>query len=141
MGAAAISTLAGAMLIGAADHSPVVRELLPFVRGLTLLWWATASWWIPMLVILGVWRHIYRRFPLRYDPLYWGAVFPLGMYTVCTGRLSRAIDAPFLFAIARVFIFVALAAWLLTLVGMLIRLARMAKPGARAAPASGRAGA
>ena len=26
--------------------------------------WATATWWIPMLVILGVWRHGYRRFPL-----------------------------------------------------------------------------
>jgi hypothetical protein len=43
-----------------------------------------------MLVILGMWRHLFRRFPLRYDPLYWGAVFLLGMYTVCTTRLSGA---------------------------------------------------
>jgi tellurite resistance protein TehA-like permease len=122
MGAAAISTLAGTMLVAAAEHSPVVRELLPFVRGLSLMWWATASWWIPMLLILGVWRHAYRRFPLKYDPLYWGAVFPLGMYTVCTARLSRAIDAPYLFAVARVFIFVAFAAWALALVGLLAQL-------------------
>jgi tellurite resistance protein TehA-like permease len=124
MGAAAISTLAGTLLVAAADHSPVVRELLPFVRGMSLMWWSTAGWWIPMLLILGVWRHVYRRFPLRYDPLYWGAVFPLGMYTVCTGRLSRAIDAPYLFAISRVFVFVALAAWSLTLVGLVAELAR-----------------
>jgi len=49
----------------------VIRDLLPFVRGLTLMFWATATWWIPMLVILGVWRHVYRRFPLVHDPLNW----------------------------------------------------------------------
>jgi tellurite resistance protein TehA-like permease len=119
MGAAAIATLAGTMLVAAAPHSPVLLEVLPFVRGFTLFWWATASWWMPMLVILGVWRHIVRKFPLKYDPLYWGAVFPLGMYTVCTARLSQAVDAPYLMAIPRVSIFVALTAWALAFVGML----------------------
>src|SRR4051812_28111046 len=69
MGAAAISTLAGTMLVAANMGSPVLIEILPFVRGLTLMWWATATWWIPMLLVLGVWRHVGRRFPLRYDPL------------------------------------------------------------------------
>lgn len=119
MGAVAISTLAGTMLIAAAPHSPVVSSMLPFVKGFTLLFWSTATWWIPMLVILGVWRHVYRRFPLRYDPLYWGAVFPLGMYTACTFRLSQVLDAPFLEVIPRGFIFVALLAWALTLLGLL----------------------
>jgi len=125
MGAAAISTLAGTLLIGAQAHSAVVAQILPFVRGLTLMWWATASWWIPMLLLLGVWRHLYRRFPLRYDPLYWGAVFPLGMYTAATARLSVAVEAPFLFQIPRYFVYVAIAAWSLALVGMLGQLVKV----------------
>jgi tellurite resistance protein TehA-like permease len=124
MGAAAISTLAGSMLAGAAAQSPVLASVLPFVRGFTLMWWATATWWIPMLILLGIWRHVLRRFPLRYDPLYWGAVFPLGMYTVATVRVAQVFEVPYLLAIPRVTLFVGLAAWTVAFVGMVVHLAR-----------------
>ena len=131
MGAAAISTLAGTALVAATPHSPVLQQVLPFVRGLTWMWWATATWWIPMLILLGLWRHVYRRFPLRYDPLYWGAVFPLGMYTACTARLAQTTDAQWLGALPRVFVYLALAAWVGAFAGLLRSLAQQAR--ARAA--------
>ena len=118
MGAMAISTLAGTILISAATDSALLSQLLPFLKGFTLFFWATATWWIPMLVILGVWRHVYKRFPLVYDPQYWGAVFPLGMYTACTFRLAAAIHMPLLGAVSQYFIFVALTAWGLTFIAL-----------------------
>jgi tellurite resistance protein TehA-like permease len=122
MGAVAISTLAGTMLIAAAPQSQLLTQLLPFLKGFTLLFWATATWWIPMLITLGVWRHVYRRFPLRYDPLYWGAVFPLGMYTACTFRVARVLELEFLFVIPRVFVWIAGLAWVVVFTGLVRQL-------------------
>lgn len=118
MGAVAISSLAGSTLIAAAPATPLLSRLQPFIEGFTVLFWATATWWIPMLVILGVWRHVWRRFPLRYDPLYWGAVFPIGMYSVATFRLAEAIDLPALRPLAGAFMNAALAAWAVTFIGL-----------------------
>ncbi len=123
MGAMAISVLAGALLIRAADASRLLAPLLPFLKGFTLLYWATATWWIPLLVVLGIWRYVVRRIPLTYDPLNWGAVFPLGMYTSATYRLADALGAQFLMTIPRYFIAVALTAWLMTFLGLMVSLA------------------
>ena len=44
-----------------------------------------------MLLALSVWQYLIQRLPLRYDPLSWGAVFPLGMYTVATRQMENKI--------------------------------------------------
>ena len=124
MGAVAITTLAGARLIIAAPGWPLLNEVVPFLKGFTLFFWAAATWWIPLLLALGFWRHVYKRFPLKYDPQYWGMVFPFGMYTVCTFQLSNAISFPRLLVIPRYFIYLALAGWIAALLGLIGNLVR-----------------
>ena len=124
MGAMAISTLAGSLLIENSPQAPFLASLAPFLKGFTVFYWATGTWWIPMLLVLGVWRHGVKRFPLRYDPLYWGAVFPLGMYAVCTFEMARALELEFLYVVPRYAVYVALAAWALAFSGLLRSLAR-----------------
>jgi tellurite resistance protein TehA-like permease len=70
------------------------------------------------------WRYLLRRDRLRYEPQLWGMVFPLGTCTIGTFQLSRALSLPFLEAVPRVFIFVTLAAWVATFLGLLVHLAR-----------------
>ena len=132
MGAMAISTLAGSQLILNAPHAPFLESLLPFIKGFTVFYWATGSWWIPMLIVLAAWRHGVMRFPLRYDPLYWGAVFPIGMYSACTLRLHEAMALPFLDRIPPVFLVIALCAWALAFTGLVLDLLARVRAPARA---------
>lgn len=125
MGAVAISVVAGTSLTALAPGSALLAALLPFVKGLTLMFWATATWWIPMLVILGIWRHGPSRVRIAYDPLYWGLVFPLGMYALCTYRLGEVFALPLLPWVARAFAVVALSAWLLTFLGWIARMLQL----------------
>ena len=121
-GAMAITALAGARLI--ATTSPHVASLAHFLTAFNLLFWATASWWIPLLILINAWRLFVERFPLRYEPGYWSMVFPLGMYSACTWAYADSAHISFLKPIALGSIFVAWAAWALTTFGMLSALLR-----------------
>lgn len=126
MGAVAISTLAGATLILRTEHWPLIKPFLPFVTGFTMFFWSVATWWIPFLLTLMAWRYLWKKDRLAYEPALWGMVFPLGMYTTSTLQLSRAMDLEFLKVVPQIFIWVALAAWLATMTGLLFYIYRSA---------------
>jgi tellurite resistance protein TehA-like permease len=123
MGAAAITTLAGARLSSAVVSDPVLAVTRGYIIGETLFFWSIASWWIPLLAGLMVWRHLIGRVRLIYQFDYWSLVFPLGMYAAATSTFARAIGAEFLIFVPRFFFWAAIAAWCLTFFGMMRRLA------------------
>ena len=53
-------------------------------------------------------------------------VFPLGMYTACTFKLSQALQLPFIVNIPRYFIYLAFAGWTVIFVSMLISMGKAA---------------
>ncbi|WP_348759905.1 tellurite resistance/C4-dicarboxylate transporter family protein [Candidatus Methylocalor cossyra] len=119
MGAAAITVLAGSTLASHASLVPWLEVLIPFLKGCAVLFWAVATWWIPLILILGFWRYVCQNFPIRYELAYWSVVFPLGMYSAGTHQLAKTMDIAILHPLARVFFSASLSAWLVVFIGLL----------------------
>ncbi|MEO5652054.1 MAG: tellurite resistance/C4-dicarboxylate transporter family protein, partial [Marmoricola sp.] len=119
MGALAITVLAGARIVEMAD-APMVDATRGLIAGLSVVFWGFATWLIPVLVGAGWWRHVVRGVPMRYDPTLWSIVFPLGMYAVAGIYLGDADQLPVVRAIGGGMLWVALTAWVLTLVSMAV---------------------
>jgi len=124
MGATAITVLAGAKILGLPGTLPVVRATASFVEGFSYALWAFGTWWIPLLVILGFWRHVRHHWPLTYEPALWSVVFPLGMYSVATLAFGKAANLTFMEPLARFMLWVAVAAWVMVAAAFLARLTR-----------------
>lgn len=111
MGATAITVLGAARILGLPPTQPLLHATRQVISGLAFLLWAFGSWWIPMLLAFALWRHVYHRDPLHYDAPWWSMVFPLGMYAVAGASYGRATGVAFMVDIARVEVWVGLAAW------------------------------
>ena len=119
MGAAAIATNAGSVLILTDSGSDFLLSLLPFLKGMTLITWAWATWWMPILILFGIWKHFIRRVPISYTPMLWSLVFPLGMYTVASLRLADVAGFAPLRTMSLGMIWIAFGVWVLTSFGLL----------------------
>ena len=125
-GAVAITVLAGSNLLAARGVSPRIERLAPFLEGIVLLAWATATFWLPVMVAIGVWRHVVRRVPLTYHPAYWALVFPIGMYGASTFRMIAVTGFDDLDVLPELALAAALVAWTATFVGLVVSLVRSA---------------
>ena len=123
-GAMAITCLAGVRLSAVLQAAPETAGLVPLTRAMAAGAWGMASFWIPCLILLGVWRHLMRRYAFQYSVEYWSMVFPLGMYTVCTQALHALFPYPVLAHLSRVFMLAALAVWVIVFLSMCLFLWR-----------------
>ena len=111
-GATAITVLAGARILNLPAALPAVQAVTGLVDGFSFALWAFGTWLIPLLVVLGCWRHIRHHWPLTYEPALWSVVFPLGMYSVATLTYGKAAHLAFTQPLSRLMLWVAVAAWL-----------------------------
>jgi tellurite resistance protein TehA-like permease len=122
-GAVAITVLAGSNLLAAREASARVDRLAPFIEGVVVMAWATATFWFPVMVAIGVWRHVIRRIPLRYHPAYWALVFPIGMYGAATYRMIAVTDFGSLDLLPEATLVAALVVWSAAFLGLVMELA------------------
>ena len=136
MGATAITVLAGARILGLPATLPVSRATAGFVEGFSFALWAFGSWWIPLLIMLGLWRHVRRHWPLSYEPTLWSVVFPLGMYSVATLSFGKVAHLSFMGPLSRFMLWVAVAAWVVVAAAFIARIGRPSAEPASGAPAT-----
>jgi tellurite resistance protein TehA-like permease len=107
MGAAAITVLAGMRLL----RLPPFLVPRPLLTGISTVLLSFATWLIPLLLALGVWRHLVRRFRLGYSTGLWSLVFPVGMYGVASHELGQAAHVRWLAALGSIVSWTAAVVW------------------------------
>lgn len=123
-GAMAITALAGATLLQSLHSAPGMADFAPFIKGFSLFAWIVATWWIPIIASLEVWKYLIKKVSLSYNPSLWSLGFCLGMYTVATQKLSKALNTPFIQSLSEVFIYISFAVWGLVMLGLVISLVK-----------------
>jgi tellurite resistance protein TehA-like permease len=124
MGAASITVLAGAEILSV-HGAMIVTNVEPILDAAIVMFWALATWLLPMLILAFCWRHFVRRVSLAYEPTMWSMVFPLGMYAVASVHLGQVEKLPWIERIGRVELWLAFAVWCVVFVGMARHLRRI----------------
>lgn len=136
MGALAISTLASGRIADMPQHSPAAIAVHGAAVGVSLVLWGLATWMVPMLLLLGIWRHLRRHVTARYTTELWAMVFPMGVYSVASMTVGATTHTPHISWAGQGFIWVALTAWVaVTVDWVVLRVRRRGSPAVVAAGA------
>lgn len=119
-GATAISVLGGSQILRLPRDDALAQSVHAVASGLSVTLWAFGTWLIPLLVALGVWRHLLRHVSLRYEPALWAVVFPVGMYGVASRELGAVLHVSWLVTLGCYEAWLALASWVVVVVAMAI---------------------
>lgn len=111
MGALAISTLAAGRIADLPGDGAAAQALHPVATGISLVAWGLATWLVPGLLALGIWRYVRRHVPASYVTALWAMVFPLGVYSVASLTVGSLVKVPQIGWAGHGMIWLALAAW------------------------------
>lgn len=119
-GALAISTVtAGRITLAARDTGALAGE--PGVlKTVALVLWCLTMCWLPALLIAEAARP-----RLRYTVRRWSTVFPVGMYAACSFVVGAVTQTSGITDFARIWVWVAVAVWLIVFAAMLRRAPRL----------------
>jgi tellurite resistance protein TehA-like permease len=121
-GALAIATLAAGKITVGAKGLHTLTGIIVAMKVVTVVLWGLSIAWLPVLAIAELTHPRW-----GYDVRRWATVFPVGMYAVCSFLTGSAGGIPGITDFARVWIWVALAVWLLVFLAMLERGLKLAR--------------
>jgi tellurite resistance protein TehA-like permease len=112
-GALAISAVAAARITLGASHLHSLTAVTGALKAVSLALWVLIACWLPILVVAETVRP-----RLQYNVRRWSTVFPVGMHAACSFGVGAAVSAGAITTFGRVWVWVALAVWLVVFVAM-----------------------
>ncbi len=89
------------------------RRATAVLKALALALWCLTTVWLPALIATELLRP-----RLSYNVCRWSTVFPVGMYAACSFVVGALTSTTGITGFARVWVWVALAVWLLVFAAM-----------------------
>lgn len=112
-GAMATTALAGSRILSLDGSYRLIDRLAPFIEGLVIVGWASATFWLPLMVAIQVWRHGVHHLPWRFVPSMWSMVFPVVTYGAATWAMADQTGLSILDPVPPVFFMLGLTGILL----------------------------